>query len=258
MVVTVLDGFGEEQAGGQVFGVFVNDLAKGRFGAILISFVRSRFGLGGVDIHFFALVGVVAEGDGFHQFVVGEAFYFLIVDTHGFGKRPVADCAVGIGADGLLEGAVGFVIPEIEDEVDALVEPCLRFGIFGADGEMEIADSGEFLWRGEIFRSDYVGFRGHGMAGGHLHLGTGERGTTEENCQSDEGFDWVCGGAQRESPEQNRLREFIPFEVRAAFLLSQLPDWTSDSCWNAIWTRAIRRFSQASHASSPCSAVEEA
>jgi hypothetical protein len=35
-IVAVLEGFGEEQAGGQVFGVFMDDLAEEGFGAILI------------------------------------------------------------------------------------------------------------------------------------------------------------------------------------------------------------------------------
>jgi hypothetical protein len=59
----------------------------------------------------------------------------------------VTDGAIGIGADGLLEGAVGFVIPKVEDQVDALIEPGLRLWVLGTDREVQVADAGELLRR---------------------------------------------------------------------------------------------------------------
>ena len=49
----------------------------------------------------------------------------------------------------LLEGAGGFVVPEIVVEVQALVEPHLGFGR-GGDFEMDVADAGEFFGSGEF------------------------------------------------------------------------------------------------------------
>ena len=60
---------------------------------------------------------------------MGVALDFLVVDAEGFGEGPVADGAVGVGADGLFEGAIGFVVPEVEDQVDALIEPGLGIGV---------------------------------------------------------------------------------------------------------------------------------
>jgi hypothetical protein len=114
---------------------------------------------------------VGTEGDSSGELVVGVTLDLFIVDAEGLGHGPVADGAVRVGADGLLKGAVGFVVPEIEDEVDALVEPGLGLGVFGADGEVEVADAGELLRGRELFRGDGLGLRRHGVAGRHLHLG---------------------------------------------------------------------------------------
>ena len=135
----------------------------------------AEIGLRGVDVE---LVG--GAGVGFETLGIGQGLLdvgldgFVAAHVEGLRETPVAHGAVGIDADGLLEGFRGFVVPEIVKEAEALIEPGLRFGC-GLDGDVAVADAGHLDGDGELVgRRDGLHV-GHGRHLGGCAGGEGEK-----------------------------------------------------------------------------------
>src|SRR5207245_1564399 len=81
----------------------------------------------------------VGQGEGFLDggvggFELGLLGVEVVIGTDGQGHAPVSHGELGVQLGGLLEGAVGLVVVEGEDEPQPLVEELLGLGVLGGDG----------------------------------------------------------------------------------------------------------------------------
>jgi hypothetical protein len=79
--------------------------------------------------------------------LLGISIGLAIAEHQCLIDAPIAHGALRIDANALFEGAGGFVIPEVVEQAETLIEPGLRLGR-GRDGEMAVADAGHLDWGG--------------------------------------------------------------------------------------------------------------
>lgn len=146
-LVSAFEFEGEEEFGVDVLGEAVDDLlpkmhvskrADGSLRVVVfVVFVRLR----GFDIKLLVFAGGGRKLVGFFERDGDRGFVGVGIERFGAVDAPVAHGTFGIEAGGLAEGAQGFVVPEIVQQIEALIEPNLRFGGAGCNREMAVADA---------------------------------------------------------------------------------------------------------------------
>jgi hypothetical protein len=82
------------------------------------------------------------------EHLLGIGVGLAIAEHQRLIEAPVAHGALRIDANALLKGAGGFVVPEVVQQAEALVEPGLRLGR-RRDSDMAVADAGHLEWGGQ-------------------------------------------------------------------------------------------------------------
>jgi len=168
VIVAVTDRFGEEDAGLEVGGRFFNKFAVDLDGGVAVFLFVGFFG--GFDVEAFGFADLFFERDGFGEGLPAVVLGTPVGEEFGAVDAPVAHGAVGVDANRLFEGADGFVVPEVVEEIQSLVEPYLGFGS-GGDFDVGVANAGEFFWGREFFGGDF--FSGGHRVAWHWDLGGG-------------------------------------------------------------------------------------
>src|ERR1700728_549382 len=121
VVEAIAEGVREEDAGFDVVRLHPDQLAVYGDGFSFCVGIIGCIGLGCFYIKAIGFAGFVFETHGLREGRAGVNLVGTAAKAFGLGESPVAHGAVGVGADGLLKGAGGFVIPEVVEEAEPLI-----------------------------------------------------------------------------------------------------------------------------------------